>query len=91
MPEVNLSAYDLREWDGACLDLVDDLLHKHPDGDILYVENITGRWSYHAALVLDGVVHDPWFPNVKLPPAEYVREVFGDDATFEINPGNDES
>ena len=90
MPDVDLSVYDLAEWDGACLDLVDDLLHKHEDGGILYVENITGIWSYHAALVLDGLVYDPWFPTVRKSPAEYVNEVFGPDATWEINPGADE-
>lgn len=30
------------------------------------------------ALVLDGLVYDAWHPDVRLPPAEYVAEVFGD-------------
>jgi len=45
---------------------------------------------YHAALVLDGIVHDAWHPNVRLPPAEYVERVFGPGVTWELNPGSDE-
>lgn len=87
---VDLSAYSLSEFDGWCLELVNDLLHKYPDGEILYLEFVSGPWKYHAALVLDGIVHDAWNPTVRLPPADYVRTVFGDGATWEINPGSDE-
>lgn len=68
----------LNEWDGWCLELVDHLLHQHPSGQILYVDNLTGHWKYHAALVLDGLVYDAWHPEARLPPAEYVAAVFGD-------------
>jgi hypothetical protein len=82
----------LREFDGQCLEMVNELTISHPAGDILYVENLPldHVWKYHAALVLDGVVYDAWNPSVRLPPAEYVRAVFGPDATFEINPGSED-
>ncbi len=82
---------DLAEWDGNCLELVDGLLHKHPDGHILYVEPVNHpKWGYHAALVLDGLVYDAWYPTVRLPPAEYVAAVFGPGTPWEIDPGRDE-
>ena len=75
---------DLEPWDGFCLELVNDLLHKHPTGQVLYVEPEFGPWRYHAAMLLDGIVYDAWHPEVRLPPAEYVRSVFGDSATWEV-------
>lgn len=86
---------DLAPWEGWCLELVDSLLHQHPTGDILYVEpnprtRLGRRWKYHAAMVLDGVVYDAWHPEVRLPPAEYVAKVFGEWATWELNPGADD-
>lgn len=83
---------DLDEWDGWCLELVDDLLHKYPDGDILYIElgDTHPLWTYHAAMVLDGLVYDAWHPNVRLPPAEYVERVFGAGVSWEINPGSED-
>lgn len=83
---------DLCEWEGWCLELVNELLGSHPTGHILYVENIPDDfgWKYHAALVLDGVVRDAWFPAACLPPAEYVRSVFGPGATWEVMADNNE-
>lgn len=88
-----------REWHGQCLELVNELLHDHPAGAILYVEpplgepwlnSIYGPWKYHAVLLLDGLVYDAWHPQVRLPPGAYVERVFGPDARWEINPGSDE-
>ncbi len=62
----------LQEWDGWCLELVDHLLHQHPSGKVLYVDQPNARWKYHAALVLGGLVYDAWHPDVRLPPREYV-------------------
>ncbi len=82
---------DLAEWEGNCLELVDDFLHRHPTGHILYVElDDHPRWRYHAALLLDGIVYDAWHPTVQLPPAEYVETVFGSGVTWEIDPGRDD-
>lgn len=84
-----LTYWQLVEWEGYCLELVNDLLHSHPEGQILYVDNLPKDhdWLYHAVLVLDGIVYDAWHPEVRLPPAEYVREVFGDGVRWEIMKG----
>jgi len=88
----------LEEYDGQCLELVNELLHEHPEGAILYVEPLGrrafdvgyGGWKYHAALLLDGIVHDAWFPEARLPPEEYIAHVFGArPVVWEINPGHE--
>lgn len=84
---------DTTPWEGWCLELVNELLGKHPDGDILYValRDTHPTWRYHAAIVVDGIVHDAWHPTVRLPPAEYVERVFGRHVeSWELNPGDDE-
>lgn len=81
---------DLEPWDGYCLELVNLLLCEHTTGEILWVEPRTGPWRYHAVLVLDGVTHDPWHPDVRLPPAKYVATVFGRGTPWEMNPGADD-
>lgn len=81
---------ELKQWDGQCLELVDSLLHKHPSGSVLYVE-LAGRpgpWRWHAALVLDGLVHDAWHPAVRCAPAEYVERVFGRGVEWEVISGD---
>jgi hypothetical protein len=85
----------LAEYDGFCLDLVDELLHTHPQGMILYVEcahSEAGRrrgWRYHAAMVLDGLVYDAWYPSVRRSPADYVKHVFGDWAWWQLFKNSD--
>lgn len=87
-----LPASVLEEWEGVCLELVDALLWNHPEGQLLYVENLPPYfgWRYHAAFVYEGVVYDAWHPDVRLPPAEYVRKVFGPKAKWEIVREGDE-
>lgn len=76
---------DLARWDGWCLELVNELLGRHPTGKVLYVELPRGPWRYHAALVLDGIVYDAWHPDVQKAPADYVAHVFGDmDPEWEV-------
>lgn len=77
---------DLDEWDGLCLEWVDEQLHAHEDGAILYVdlEAEDHHWRYHAALVLDGIVYDAWFPDLRLPPGEHARQAFGPGVPWEI-------
>ncbi len=81
-----LSDDELDQWDGICLELVNDLLNSHPTGSILYVDNLPDdhHWRYHAALLLDGIVYDAWNPTLRLPLIEYVRHVFGSDAEWEV-------
>ena len=75
-------------YDGLCGELADDVLHEVGDASraaILYVENLPFHdWNWHTVAVVDGVVHDAWHPKVMLAPEEYVRNVFGDEATFEV-------
>lgn len=33
-------------------------------------------WCFHAAPVVDGLVHDVWFARLLLPPAEYVAQAW---------------
>jgi hypothetical protein len=87
-----LSEDELDEWDGICLELVNDLLHSHPEGAILYVDNLPDDhyWRYHAVLLLDGVVYDAWHPEVAgKGPIEYAREVFGPWCELTIFGGTD--
>lgn len=75
------------------MEWVDAQLGEHPDGDILWIDfepHQHPHWRYHAALVLDGIVYDAWFPNLGLSPKEHVRQVFGSDVLWEINPGQNE-
>ena len=76
----------LEDWEGLCGELVDELLHAHPEGDILWVDNPIFGWRYHMALILDGRVHDPWYVDLVLPPDQYVEAAFGPNITWEINP-----
>lgn len=75
----------LGDYDGMCGELADAVLHRYPDAKILYVkpENmsedlICGEepWSYHMVAVVDGIVHDAWFPELMLPPKQYVKQAF---------------
>lgn len=81
----------LDAYEGWCLELVDDVLHRHPEADVLWVD-LAGheRWKYHAVPVLDGIVHDAWHPMLLLPPDQYVERAFGARArSWELNPGAD--
>lgn len=72
----------IEDFDGLCGELVDLLIHEYGEEavDILYIdgdikcENWT--WSYHMVAVIDGIVHDAWFPKLMLPPDEYVIAAF---------------
>lgn len=91
-----LRRFDLSKYEGWCMELVNDLLTEYPAGEILWVQPPAGErwlagtlWKYHAAAVFDGLVYDAWNPDVRLPPREYVKAVFGD-AEWELNPGSDD-
>lgn len=85
------------DYDGLCGELVDALIHKHgsdavsimyikpPSMDIC-IQNGHRLWSYHMVAVIDGAVHDAWFPDLILPPQEYLTAAFpGQDLTSEID------
>ena len=74
----------LKEYEGFCGELVDAIIHwmgeqrvrimyLQDDGDGL---GPGGCWSYHMVPVIDGHVHDAWFPDYVLPPKEYIRVAF---------------
>jgi len=81
----------LEEVDGQCGEVCDEVLRKHPRASILYItpsdpddsflmytpDGTCYDWCYHMVPVVDGVVHDAWFPDRLLPPEEYIV-IFGD-------------
>lgn len=85
----------LEDYDGHCGELVDDLIHWLGEDrvNILYVAPTDGfetmragshDWSYHMVAVVDGTVHDAWFPNAMYDPSRYVKAVFAGRVRFEV-------
>lgn len=80
----------IHDYDGMCGELVDGMMHwlGEDQVSILYIKprDESGiidhgsasldPWSYHMVAVVDGHVHDAWFPDLVLPPDEYVGEAF---------------
>lgn len=72
----------LEDFEYCCGELADEVLHRHPDAMILYLEPedqlypLADLWSYHMVPIVDGIVHDAWFPKLTLCPQEYVRKAF---------------
>jgi len=74
----------LGEYDGLCGELVDGIIQWLGEHRvrIMYLKGgeeglgSNGCWSYHMVPVIDGMVHDAWFPNLIIPPKEYVRIAF---------------
>lgn len=72
------------DYEGCCGEFVDDIIHWLGEGNvrIMYLRGgeagigPRGMWSYHMVPVIDGHVHDAWFPDHVLPPEEYVHSVF---------------
>ena len=68
----------LGRWDGLCLELADAVVREHPGAWILSVDlDAHPDWGWHAVPVVDGVVHDAWFPEAMLHPDRYVAETLG--------------
>lgn len=74
--------------DGNCMDAADEILHKW-GGTLLYIERPNGRllvplvdhsllWSFHACVLLSGLVLDPWWPSDPVTLREYLAGMFGD-------------
>lgn len=75
----------LDQFDGLCGELADEVLHKYPDAQLLYIEGSESIyikstagyiWTYHMVPVIDGLVHDAWHPELILSVDEYVKRVF---------------
>jgi len=41
-----------------------------------YIDDVFPGWLYHRALVINNLVHCPWFPNMLLPPKEFCQQAF---------------
>ena len=79
----------LSDYEGMCGELVDALIHRlgeervkilyiKPQNELDAIENgiDSWGWKYHMVAVIDGMVHDAWFPNFVLPPKGYMRCAF---------------
>lgn len=74
----------LEEYDGFCGELVDAIIHWMGEQRvrIMYLKGDCDGigpdccWSYHMVPVIDGRVHDAWFPALVVPPDEYLLAAF---------------
>lgn len=79
----------LSDYESMCGELVDQLIHFYGENrvQILYIRPQSSEdaiethaeplgWQFHMVAMIDGVVHDPWYPELVLPPEEYVRAAF---------------
>jgi len=88
----------IAQYEGFCLELADEVLWfinddsaqiiylDAPNGGVLFPTVSRSRWSYHAAVFLDGLVHDAWLEEA-LPVKDYLRKMFRNDtinATYYI-------
>jgi hypothetical protein len=49
------------EFDGACIDFAGEFIDSIQRGRLAYFETPDNHnWKYHAAVVIDGIVHDLW-------------------------------
>lgn len=54
------------EFDGACIDFAGELVDATPGARLAYFGNLDNKaWKYHAAMVLNGIVHDLWMAEPK--------------------------
>ena len=42
------------------------------------------NWFDHAVVIVDGLVHDPWYPKLLLPLTDYCNAIFGTAADIDI-------
>lgn len=64
-----------KEYDDACIDLAGDMLEglQIPGSKLAYFETpYNGLWRYHAAVEVDGWIHDLWFDD-PMPLKFYMR------------------
>jgi hypothetical protein len=64
------------DWEGQCIDFAGDLEAAVGVGRIAYFETPDNEvWKYHAALEIDGMIHDLWHDGPALPLAEYMNTI----------------
>jgi hypothetical protein len=74
----------VNDYCGNCGELVDDIMHWIGEDNvrIMYIEGgkwlMCGnlKWDWHMVAVIDGLVHDAWFPNLILSPLDYIKQAF---------------
>jgi len=77
---------DLDSYEGLCGDLADgivqslgedrvSILFLYKPGGYIDLSN-GGQWNHHIVAMIDGHVHDAWFPELVLPPGEYINAAF---------------
>lgn len=74
------------DYEGFCGELVDGIIHFLGEDrvDIMYlaetseagIQGPAEPWKYHMVPVIDGEVHDAWFPEIVALPTEYLRLAF---------------
>jgi len=91
----------LSDYDGFCLELVDDVLHfldDTVDAKVIYMDVPRegrllashafsfwgGNWRYHAAVFIDGLVHDGLFKH-PMPVNKYLRKMFPRNDVIEVS------
>ncbi len=78
----------ISDYDGFCGELVDGIIHWLGEDRvaIMYLAEtselgILGPakvWRYHMVPVIDGEVHDAWFPEIIASPREYLSLAFAE-------------
>ena len=77
----------IEEYEGLCGELTDQVIKWLGEDmvSILFIDPTNpyhlddpdgGRWYYHMVPIVDGLVHDPWFPELVLEPREYFKKAF---------------
>jgi hypothetical protein len=65
------------EYDGACIDFAGDFVDSITNGRLVYFDEITcPQWRYHAAVEIDGMIHDLWIDEV-MPTQAFLERLGG--------------
>jgi len=76
---------NVEDYDEFCGELVDGIIHwlgeervsiLHIDAGDGLILRAGDPWRYHMVPIVDGNVHDAWYPHLVLPPEEYVKRAF---------------
>lgn len=72
------------EYDGACIDFAGDFLDSTGRGRMAYFDNIgSSRWRYHAAVEIDGFIHDLWF-DLPMPTSDFLEALGGGEVDYPL-------
>ena len=74
----------LSEYEGYCGELTDAIIHWLGEQRvrIMYIKGDESgfgpdcSWYYHVVPVIDGRVHDAWFPDCVFTPKKYIKAAF---------------